>query len=635
MNGDNRINNPIISNLTMSEEMKQNILDNCKRGKRTNDKLFRYSKLIVLFIALSCVCLGGLGTHAAISAVQNRMENMSDEEKDAYLEINVIGADAEWYTRAFTDTEVERLLMLQEEYKNGRFPEETILIVDKISDINDDQLAFVKEDGRIHLPKDEMTDEELLQLIDHDEKNKYTMETGIDEPNPYATGVPDEEIVLEESDIFPPTTVEATTEENMMKEADEEEKLEIDDVYDYSKEMVMKYFGVEMNDSWEYSVYQYDREGDAETKEWLDEVYPDYDVIYEVEYSKEGIINEGYQLTICGDNGRLLSINRGGSVIAPSYTPSMEEATEKIPVGKEIAIAYAEDVLGLDMDTVKLYGGFNYNVMFTKEAYTYWYYYLFLDANGDAYIIVWDIATEEISMLNFYWDFDEVNINSKSIKYIFMENPHETEVSDVKVEEDEKLEIDDVYDCSKEMVMKYFGVEMDDNWEYSVYQYDREGDESDKELIDLYYPNFDVVYKVDFSKDANTNEGYQLYICGDNGRLLFINHNGNYNSPGYTPSVEEVTEKIPIGKEMAVSYAEDVLGLDMESVKLYGGFNYNLKTGEAYTDLYYYLFLDSNGDACLIRWEVATGEIKEVQFGRDYNKENISSECVEYTLMEK
>ena len=48
MNGDNRINNPIISNLTMSEEMKQNILDNCKRGKRTNDKLFRYSKLMVL-----------------------------------------------------------------------------------------------------------------------------------------------------------------------------------------------------------------------------------------------------------------------------------------------------------------------------------------------------------------------------------------------------------------------------------------------------------------------------------------------------------------------------------------------------------------------------------------------------------
>ena len=95
MNGDNRINNPIISNLTMSEEMKQNILDNCKKGKRTNDKLFRYSKLIVLFIAFSCVCLGGLGTHAAISAVQNRMENMSDEEKDAYLKINVIGADAE------------------------------------------------------------------------------------------------------------------------------------------------------------------------------------------------------------------------------------------------------------------------------------------------------------------------------------------------------------------------------------------------------------------------------------------------------------------------------------------------------------------------------------------------------------
>lgn len=388
MNGDNRINNPIISNLTMSEEMKQNILDNCKRGKRTTDKLFRYSKLLVLFIAFSCVCLGGLGTNAAISAVQNRMENMSEEEKDAYLEINVIGADAEHYTRAFTDTEVERLLVLQEEYKNGRFPEETILIVDKLSDINDEQLAFVKEDGRIHLPKGEMTDEQLLQLIDHDEKNKYTMEICIDEPNPYATDVLDEE------------------------------KLEIDDVYDCSKEMVLKYFGVEMDDSWEYSVYQYDREGDAETKEWLDEVYPDYDVIYEVEYSKDGIINEGYQLKICGDNGSLLSINYGGSAIAPSYTPSMEEATEKIPVGKETVTRYAEEVLGFDMDSVKLYAGFN---EFMDVVTTDFCYYYILDTNGNGYRIRWMVATDEIAEVKFDWDVDETNINSGSIKYTLME----------------------------------------------------------------------------------------------------------------------------------------------------------------------------------------------------------------------
>lgn len=421
MNGDNRINNPIISNLTMSEKMKQNILDNCKKGKRTNDKLFRYSKLIVLFMAFSCVCLGGLGTHAAISAVQNRMENMSDEEKDAYLEINVISADAEHYTRAFTDTEVERLLVLQEEYKNGRFPEETILIVDKISDINDDQLAFAREDGRVHLPKGEMTDEQLLQLIDHDEKNKYTMETGIDEPNPYETGVPDEEIVLEESDIFQPTTVEATTEENMVEEADQGEKLKIDDVYDCSKEMVLKYFGVELDDSWEYSVYQNDREVDKETKEFMDEVYPDFDVIYDVYYLKDGIINESYQLTICGDNGSLLSINHGGNYNSPGFTPSLEEATEKIPVGKEMAITYAEDVLGLDMDSVKLYGGFNYNVMFTGETYTDWYNYLFIDDNGNAYRIQWEIVTEEIKWLEFGQIYNEANINSGSIKYTLME----------------------------------------------------------------------------------------------------------------------------------------------------------------------------------------------------------------------
>ena len=86
MSHNDRINNPIISNLTMSEEMKMNILENCKKGRRTSDNLFRYSKLLATCIAFVCICVSGVGVHAAISAVDERLKNMSDKEKNDYME---------------------------------------------------------------------------------------------------------------------------------------------------------------------------------------------------------------------------------------------------------------------------------------------------------------------------------------------------------------------------------------------------------------------------------------------------------------------------------------------------------------------------------------------------------------------
>lgn len=374
MSHNDRINNPIISNLTMSEEMKMNILENCKKGRRTSDKLFRYSKVLATCLAVFCICISGLGVHAAISAIDERLQNMSEEEKNDYMEMNILGADAEIYTRDFTDTEVERILVLQEEYKKGRFPAETIAIVETVADVGDDELAVVKEDGKVHLPKDEMTDEQLLQLIDYDEKTRYTMDIVADEDNTVTT-------------------------------------MDISETGDFSKEMVKKYFDVDIDDSWEFSVTQI--EGELK-----DDKYPEYQVVYEVIFEKNGPVDEGYHLVICGDNSKLISINHSGYVTAPNNSLSYEDALARVPQGMDTVVNYIESTLDLDADAVKIYSGFN---SFMEHIQTDFCYFMILDEAGNGYRIRWTVETDEITEIKFYSDINEENINNGSVNYTLME----------------------------------------------------------------------------------------------------------------------------------------------------------------------------------------------------------------------
>lgn len=374
MSHNDKINNPIISNLTMSEEMKMNILENCKKGRRTSDKLFRYSKVLATCLAVFCICISGLGVHAAISAVDERLQNMSEEEKNDYMEMNILGADAEIYTRDFTETEVERILVLQEEYKKGRFPAETIAIVETVADVGDDELAVVKEDGKVHLPKDEMTDEQLLQLIDYDEKTRYTMDIVADEDNTVTT-------------------------------------MDISETGDFSKEMVKKYFDVDIDDSWEFSVTQI--EGELK-----DDKYPEYQVVYEVIFEKNGPVDEGYHLVICGDNSKLISINHSGYVTAPNNSLSYEDALARVPQGMATVVNYIESTLDLDADAVKIYSGFN---SFMEQVQTDFCYFMILDEAGNGYRIRWTVETDEITEIKFYSDINEENINNGSVNYTLME----------------------------------------------------------------------------------------------------------------------------------------------------------------------------------------------------------------------
>lgn len=64
--------------------------------------------------------------------------------------------------------------LLQEKYENGGlFPQEKICEVNTKAEIVEGELSFCYENSTFYLPKEELTDEEILRIIDFWERRDY------------------------------------------------------------------------------------------------------------------------------------------------------------------------------------------------------------------------------------------------------------------------------------------------------------------------------------------------------------------------------------------------------------------------------------------------------------------------------
>lgn len=131
-------------------------------------KINFYGKLAV---ACACVCIitmSGVGVHAAINYANQRMEQITDGEKEQFIsDVNESQASADSYSRPLTDVEKSRLDELKEEYESkGVYPEESILEIKDSSQIDLSRICFEPDTSTFYLPERELTDEEMLELID-------------------------------------------------------------------------------------------------------------------------------------------------------------------------------------------------------------------------------------------------------------------------------------------------------------------------------------------------------------------------------------------------------------------------------------------------------------------------------------
>lgn len=164
--------------LPNSYEMRfQNTLEKISAKKAKRYFLLFHSKVAAV-IALCVVSLSlSIGAGAAINLYIQRMNSLNEEEMLTYnSEVQNTDKEADSFSRRLSKLERDKMLEFREEYETeGRFPTKEILKVQKKSEVVHGELCFCVENSTFYLPKQELTDDELLQIIDFMEKRDYSV----------------------------------------------------------------------------------------------------------------------------------------------------------------------------------------------------------------------------------------------------------------------------------------------------------------------------------------------------------------------------------------------------------------------------------------------------------------------------
>ena len=209
-----------------------------------------------------------------------------------------------------------------------------------LSELKPDMLAYVEEDNKIHFPEGEMTDEQLLQYIDHEAKYMYTIEENAEQADAEQDESADQETkALDEQDNVITYDVSAKDEETLKQD---------------TKDLIKEIYGEEVNDSWIFDAYETDWSETEEYDESLDG--------YEINWSESDAPNaKTYQITIPKKlDGRFIINRYGMDVFANCKDYTWEEAQEYLPQGEETVKKFVKDNFGLgEPDRIEYVGAEN------------------------------------------------------------------------------------------------------------------------------------------------------------------------------------------------------------------------------------------------------------------------------------
>lgn len=172
----------VMDQVHISSEMQEEIMMNIQsRMENGNKKAWNWKRMAVAAAALALTA-GVISTPVrafVASVVTERMESVPEEEmKDLNDMVQSQNVLADGFSRAYSDSEKERSKALWQAYESGTFPEKVIAQVDDADSAPEGTLCYIRATGVFNLPVQEMTDEELLEIIDFQHKMSYAVAHG-------------------------------------------------------------------------------------------------------------------------------------------------------------------------------------------------------------------------------------------------------------------------------------------------------------------------------------------------------------------------------------------------------------------------------------------------------------------------
>lgn len=133
--------------------------------------------VVVMLLAANIYALTGCGktentsphtdNEAPIETSEIQLEDMEVQTAVEIIQTQEMIAETGSIMRAYSDKEKERMNELQESYQNEAVkPEHLIQEVDSAEKVTEGVLCYITSTGEYYLPDRELTDEELLEIID-------------------------------------------------------------------------------------------------------------------------------------------------------------------------------------------------------------------------------------------------------------------------------------------------------------------------------------------------------------------------------------------------------------------------------------------------------------------------------------
>lgn len=145
-------------------------------GREKGNVLAAFRRLALPMTAALFLCVGGVTAYSAFLSYRERMAQMNQEElEDSYIQ-GAIGHTMH-YSRLLRPSERARYETLNEEYENqGHYPQGSITILEEADEYTGEGIGLLASRATYMLPEEDLTDEELLQLIDATHKQSYSLE---------------------------------------------------------------------------------------------------------------------------------------------------------------------------------------------------------------------------------------------------------------------------------------------------------------------------------------------------------------------------------------------------------------------------------------------------------------------------
>lgn len=165
-----------VNSIQIKEGMQKEIILNVKNATMKKKYSFSNVAAAVVLIAIFSGVLSVPVRAFVNSFIQERMEAVPEEEMTAMVDDlyrQDVGGDS--FSRAYTEEENRKMSELAQKYKEGTFPAGELARAESVEEAEKLGFCFLVSNSTFYLPDRELTEEELLQIIDFYAKRDYAV----------------------------------------------------------------------------------------------------------------------------------------------------------------------------------------------------------------------------------------------------------------------------------------------------------------------------------------------------------------------------------------------------------------------------------------------------------------------------